>query len=107
MPRIKSANTFQASCARNKPIHHKMEWIRKNLLDRAAVYENFLRERRTIIAELQKVHVKQRQTIGIDERLILQVLQQSLIQQMRELEDRTEQKFAEIRQRRNQLPPSI
>lgn len=80
-----------------------MEWITQNLRDRAAVYEDFLNGRKSIIAEMQKVHSKQKQNIPADERLILQVLMQSLINQLQELEKSTERKFTEIRQRRNHI----
>lgn len=77
-----------------------MEWITANLRDSATIYENFLDERQRIIVEMQKVHNKLKRNLPNDEKLILQILMQSLIKQMQELERTTEEKFAEIRQRR-------
>lgn len=81
-----------------------MEWIKKNLQDRADIYENFLTVRRTIISEMQRVHNKLGQHISNDEKLILQVLMQSLTKQLRELEDTTEAGLTKIRERRNWAP---
>lgn len=47
-----------------------MEWIRKNLLDRADIYENFLTVRRTIISEMQRVGTQQIRTACIQRRKI-------------------------------------
>lgn len=78
-----------------------MDWLTKNIRDRAAAYEHFLNERRNIILELQKISNKMKRNQSTDEKIILQVSEQTLILQLKHLETTTETRFTEIRNRRN------
>lgn len=79
----------------------KMDWITKNLRDRAQAFEQFLHERRKIILELQKVHIKMKQNPSSDEKIILDISEQTLISQLQHLEQITETQLTKIRERRN------
>lgn len=78
-----------------------MEWISRNLVDRAAAFEQFLSERRKLIMELQKISTKKEHNPSIDEQIILKISEQTLILQLQHLELVTEKRLTEIRERRN------
>lgn len=76
-----------------------MNQIIQNLRDRAEAFENFIKERRHIILELQKIHNANKRNLPHKKRLILQQRQQQLLEQLNEMTDNTEKRLNEIRDR--------
>lgn len=77
-----------------------MEQIRQNVIDRGMAMESFLNKRREIIIEMGKIRRAKRQQPDRDKSIILEALQESLVLQLEQITNETEQRLAAIRTRR-------
>lgn len=78
----------------------KDNWLIRNIRDRGLAFEEFLEGRRRIIMQLQKTHTKMKKNLPAKKRVVLKAKQSELYNELKKLEEITEQRLTEIRERR-------
>lgn len=77
-----------------------MNWIQQNVYDRGVAFEEFMEGRRRIILELQTINTKMKKNPPAKKKIILETTERSLLDELQQLELKTEQRLNEIRERR-------